>query len=165
MKRLVDVDVILKATTSTEQDRALLKSMLEFYNHYFPRIGIDLYMEGTLDGMLMFYSTFEDFFSSFYIPNQRAKLAEEEVSKHHTARKGTPVRWNIQAEKLPVGHTFQDLMRTAAKFYEKFIPGTSLQLMSDQQAILTFPNEDAFRYGLRFIETCMGTADASIPSN
>ncbi len=166
MKRLVDVDVILKATTSTEHDQTLLKSMLEFYNHHFPRIGIDLYMEPTYDGgALMFFSTFEDFFSSFYIPNQCSKLAEEQRYKYEKATRGTPVKWHIQAEKLPTGHTFSELMRTAEKFYTKFIPGTSLQVLSDQQADLTFPNEQAFKYGLRFIETCMGTADATIPSN
>jgi hypothetical protein len=165
VKRLVDVDVIIKATCSTDHDRELLKPMLDFYNNHFPRIGIDLYMEETLDGMLMFYSTFEDFFSSFYVPNQCSPLSEEQGSKLRQASKGTPVRWNIQAEKLPVGHTFQELMRTAAKFYEKFIPGTSLVVMSDQQAILTFPNEEAFTYGLQFIQTCMGSANATVTSN
>ncbi len=163
MKRLVDVDVILKATTSTESDRTLLKSMIEFYNHYFPRVGIDLYMEPTFDGSLMFWSTFEDYFSSFYIPNQCSKLAEDRKSEPKT--RGTPVEWNIQAEKLPAGHTFQELMHTAGKFYEKFIPGTSLHVLSDQKAVLTFPNEQAFKYGLRFIETCMGIAHAAVPSN
>ncbi len=165
MKRLVDVDVILKATTSAEQDQTLLKSMLEFYNRHFPRIGIDLYMEPTFDGMLMFYSTFEDFFSSFYIPNQCSKLTEGKRYQQKQATQGAPVKWNIQAEKLPAGHSFQELMRTAEKFYDKFIPGTSLQILNDQQAVLTFPNEDAFAYGIRFIETCIGTADAPSPTN
>ncbi len=163
MKRLVDVDVILKATTDTEADRVLLKTMLDFYNQHFPKIGVDLYLEPTFDGMLMFYSTFEDFFSSFFIPTQCSRVSEEQRSKHQT--RGTPVKWHIRAEKLPVGHTFSELMRTVEKFYAKFIPGTSLQVLSDQQAVLTFPNEEAFKYGLRFVETCMGTADATIPSN
>jgi hypothetical protein len=165
MKRLIDVDVILKATTSTEGDQALLQSMLEFYNHYFPRIGIDLYMEPTFDGMLMFYSTFEDFFSSFYIPNQCSKDAEESCSKRPMVTGGTPVKWHIQAEKLPAGHTFIELMRTAEKFYEKFIPGTRFDILSDREAILAFPNEDAFKRGIHFIETCIGAAKSSPSSN
>src|SRR4030042_664129 len=159
MKRLVDVDIILRATTNTDEERALLKNMLEFYNRHFPKIGIDLYLEPTFDGMLMFYSTFEDFFSSFYIPNQCITLAKEKRSKRFVVTAGTPVKWHIQAEKLPAGHSFQDLMRTIEKFYEKFIPGTSLQVLSERQAVLTFPDEDAFKLGIHFVEMCIGSAD------
>jgi len=165
MKRLVDVDIILRTTTNSEEERALLKNMLEFYNQHFPKIGIDLYLEPTFDGMLMFYSTFEDFFSSFYIPNQCSKIAKEKGSKRDLVGTGTPVKWQIQAEKLPVGHSFEELMRTIEKFYEKFIPGTSLQILGDRQAVLTFPNENAFKLGVHFVERCIGTADATAHSN
>ena len=164
MKKLVDVEIILKATPLAQDDQALMHDVMKYYNRNFPRMGIDMYLEKTLDGMLMFYSTFEDFFSSYYIPSVCAR----NQCRGHLQETGTsegPVEWRILAEKLPKDRTFEDLMRTVQKFYEHFVPGSSLSIISDREAILTFPHPHSFELWLNTIQECLPTGDSSLYSN
>lgn len=164
MKKLVDVEIILKATPVAPDDQLLMRDVMKYYNANFPRIGIDMYLEKTLDGMLMFYSTFEDFFSSYYIPNA---CARHQCVGHQvdTGLSGGPVQWRIVAEKLPRGRSFMDLMRTVQKFYEHFVPGSTLDVLSDREAILTFPHAHSFETWLTNVQEFMDDEDSSLYSN
>jgi hypothetical protein len=164
MKKLVDVEIILKATPLAQDDQALMHDVMKYYNRNFPRMGIDMYLEKTLDGMLMFYSTFEDFFSSYYIPSVCARQLCQGHAQEECTPAG-PVEWKIQAEKLPKGRTFQDLMRTVQKFYEHFVPGSSLSILNDREAILTFPHPNSFELWLNTIQECLESSDSSLYTN
>ncbi|HMF33343.1 MAG TPA: hypothetical protein VKK79_18095 [Candidatus Lokiarchaeia archaeon] len=164
MKKLVDVEIILKATPVADGDQFLMHDLMKYYNRHFPRIGIDMYLEKTLDGMLMFYSTFEDFFSSYYIPS----VCSQNLCRGHqqdVSPSEGPVEWKIQAEKLPKGRTFEDLMRTVQKFYEHFVPGSTLNVLNDREAILTFPHPHSFELWLNTIQECLQTEESSLYSN
>lgn len=154
MKKLVDVDIILRVTVPGGKLPTWVCDGLALCNDDFPRMGVYVYFDPTLDGMLAFYATFEDFCSSFFLPGQCPALPTG-LGGDLQPSGGDPLQWEVCAEKLPSEHAFEELARIAGKRFETLVPGSRLEMTGPRTARLTIPD-------LKFFQQILSSLHASL---